>query len=148
MRAGLSIALPGARELNGFALEETVKDIISAGSLICQWIAAHSPALGAVKDGAQQLIQFATGQSTQRSQMDAPRLTERLRQRGIEQSSQAETDEVWLIIDPSDLRKPYAQEMEALTEVQDLNGDLAPGYRTLQACSLLPGPSCGRIYRR
>ena len=42
---------------------ETVKGIIAAGSLVCQRIAAQSPILGAVLDGAQRVLRFASGES-------------------------------------------------------------------------------------
>jgi hypothetical protein len=48
------------------AYKEVVRGIISAGSLVCQRIAAHSAVLSAVKDGAQRVIRLATGESTRR----------------------------------------------------------------------------------
>jgi hypothetical protein len=63
----------------GVTFSEIVKGIINAGSLVCQRIAAHSVILSAVKDDAQRVIRFATGESTQRSQVDADRLTAALR---------------------------------------------------------------------
>src|SRR6266568_3672030 len=40
----------------------------------------------------------------------------------VEQLAQAPEDELWLIADGSDLRKPYAQEMPALMQVRALRG--------------------------
>ena len=113
------------------ALKEIVKGIISAGSLVCQRIAAHSAVLSEVKDGGQRVIRLATGESTQRSQLDAESLTAVLRDYGIRRLSEAQGDELWLMIDSSDLRKPYACEMPSLMQVRDLDGDLVPGYRTI-----------------
>src|SRR5256884_4502109 len=59
---------------------EIVKGIIAAGSLICQQIAAQSAELSKGKKGSQRVIRLATGQSTQRSQVDAEHLTKRLRE--------------------------------------------------------------------
>ena len=55
------------------------------------------------------------------------------------QLAESETDELWLIADPSGLRKPYASEMPDLMQVKDLGGKLVPGYRTLNVLSLTPG---------
>src|SRR6266568_5447080 len=57
----------------------------------------------------------------------------------VEQLAQAPEDELWLIADGSDLRKPYAQEMPALMQVRDLEGHLVPGYRTLNVLGVTPG---------
>jgi len=126
---------------------ETVKGIIGAGSLVCKRIAAHSSVLSRVADGGQRVIRFVTGESTGRSQVDAEHLTERLRQRGVEQLSQAGAAEIWLIPDGSDLRKPYAQGMPHLMKVRDLDGKLVPGYRTLNVLGVTPGRR-GILYHR
>jgi hypothetical protein len=86
---------------------EIVKGIIGAGSLICQQIAGQSAELSQGKKGAQRVIRLATGESTQRSELDAEHLTERLREVAVQQLEQAPEDEVWLIADSSDLRKPW-----------------------------------------
>jgi hypothetical protein len=91
---------------------EVVKGIIAAGSLICQQIAAQSAGLS---KGSQRVIRLATGASTQRSELDAEHLTKRLREVAVEQLEQAPEDEVWLIADSSDLRKPYAEMMPYLS---------------------------------
>src|SRR5947209_20358109 len=85
---------------------ETVKGIIAAGSLICQQIAARSAELSKGKKGSQRVIRLATGESTQRSELDAEHLTRRLREVAVEQLEQAPEEELWLIADSSDLRKP------------------------------------------
>jgi hypothetical protein len=112
---------------------ETVKCIITAGSLICQQIAAASAELSQGKKGSQRVIRLATGVSTQRSELDAEHLTQRLREAAVEQLAQAPEDELWLIADSSDLRKPYAEAMPYLMQVRDLDEQLMPGYRTQSA---------------
>ena len=57
------------------------------------------------------MIRLATGASTQRSELDAEHLTQRLREVAVQQLAQAPEEEVWLIADSSDLRKPYAEVM-------------------------------------
>jgi hypothetical protein len=125
---------------------EIVKGIIGAGSLVCSEIAAHSGILSLAKDGGQRVRRFATGESTERSQVDADSLTARLRSRAVEQLSQADTD-VWLILDGSDLRKPYAHRMPDLMKVRALDGRLVPGYRTLTVLGVTPGRR-GILYHR
>jgi hypothetical protein len=137
----------------GKTLAEIVKGIISSGSLICKRIASHSPVLSRVRHGAQRVIRFANGESTQRSQLDAEHLTAKLRERGLnylaagQDSDEHESSELWLIIDESDLRKPYAQGMPDLMEVRDLDGELVPGYRTLNVLGVVPKRR-GILYHR
>jgi hypothetical protein len=131
----------------GRTMGEIVRGIINAGSLVCQQIAVHSPELSVVKDGAQRVIRFAKGESTKRSLVDAEHLTAALCQRGVAQLAESETEELWLIADPSDLRKPYANEMPDLMQVKDLDGKLVPGYRTLNVLGVTPGRR-GILYHR
>ncbi len=118
--------------------QESVKGIMTAGTLICQRMAACSPRLSKAKDGAQRIIRLATGESTHRSQVDAEHLTAQLREVAVEHLSQAPENELWLIADGSDLRKPYAEAMPALMQVRDLDGSLVPGYRTLNVLGVTP----------
>jgi hypothetical protein len=128
-------------------LGEIIRGIIGAGSLVCQRIASFSVTLSRVKDGAQRVIRFATGESTRRSEVDAEHLTAFLRQRGVDHLGEVDTDELWLILDGSDLRKRHAREMESLMKVRDLDGDLVPGYRTLNMVGITPGRR-GILYHR
>jgi Transposase DDE domain len=118
---------------------ETIRGIIGAGSLICQQIAGQSPVLSQGKKGAQRVIRLAMGESTQRSELDDRHLTARLREVAVEQLEQAPEEEVWLIADSSDLRKPYAEAMPYLMQVKDLDGELVPGYRTINVIGVTPG---------
>ena len=97
--------------------------------------------------GAQRVIRLAMGASTQRSELDAEHLTTRLREVAVEQLAQAPEEEVWLIADSSDLRKPYAEAMPYLMQVRDLDEQLVPGYRTLNVLGLTPGRR-GLLYHR
>ena len=126
---------------------EVVKGIIGAGSLICQQIAAHSAELSRGQKGSQRVIRLASGESTLRSELDAEHLTARLREVAVEQLAQAPEEELWLIADSSDLRKPYAEMMPYLMQVRDLNEQLVPGYRTLNVLGLTPGRR-GLLYHR
>jgi hypothetical protein len=90
---------------------------------------------------------MATGESTKRSQIDAASVTAALCKRGIAHLSGADTDELWLIADGSDLRKPHAREMPDLMLVKDLDGSLVPGYRTLNVVGITPARR-GVLYHR
>jgi hypothetical protein len=90
---------------------------------------------------------MATGESTKRSQIDAETVTAVLRERGIEHLCEADTDELWLIADGSDLRKPYAREMPDLMQVRDLDGNSVSGYRTLNVVGVTPSRR-GVLYHR
>ena len=72
------------------------------------------------------------GETTTRSPFDADDVIARLRTRGVEQL-RGESG-IWVILDGSDLRKPYAQAMEGLQPVKRLaGGGMIPGYRTINA---------------
>ena len=131
----------------GVTFSAIVKGIITAGSLVCQQIAVHSPVLSAVKDGSQRVIRFVKGRSTKRSQVKAKDLVTELCRRGVAQLAESDANELWLIADESDLRKPYAQEMPDLMQVRDLDGKLVPGYRTLNVLGITPGRR-GILYHR
>src|SRR5438552_387573 len=126
---------------------ETIKGILAAGSLVCQRIAAGSAELVKGKKGSQRVIRLATGESTHRSQLESEHLTKRLRELAVEQLEQDEAEEVWLVADGSDLRKPYAEVMPHLMQVRDLDGDLVTGYRTLNVLAITPGRR-GLLYHR
>lgn len=129
-------------------LGEIIKGIIGAGSLVCQQIARHSSVLAGSKYGSQRVLRFVKGESTQRSELDAEHLTARLRQRGLDHLLKGrEGEDVWLMLDESDLRKPHAQEMAALMPVPNLDGKLVPGYRTVNVLGVTPGRR-GMLYQR
>jgi hypothetical protein len=114
------------------AFDGTVKGIIGAESLVCARIAAHSPELAASSNGEQRIRRMVAGETTKRSTLDAADLTQRLRERGIERLEGE--DEVWVMVDGSDLRKRHARRMEGLMRVRKLDGKgMTNGYRTLNA---------------
>lgn len=124
-----------------------VYGILASGSTICQRIADYSPCLTTGRRGAQRVIRMVTGASTMRSQLDAPHLTAQLRARAVEHLGTTQSDELWLILDGSELRKPYAREMEHLQRVRALDGSLVNGYRTLTVLGVTPKQR-GVLYQR
>ena len=108
-------------------LSETVRGIIGSGSLLCQRIAAQSPILSAVKKGAQPIIRLVSAQTTKRSPtLDATHLTAQLRTTALAHLTEVSGDELGLIADGSDLRKPYAKAMP------DLKRELAKAHRWVE----------------
>ena len=95
--------------------DEVVKGLIGAGSLICQRIAAHSALLSQGKKGSQRVLRLASGESTKRSSIDAEHLTAQLRTDAAEYLGQASEEDLWVVADCSDLRKPYASELPYLS---------------------------------
>jgi hypothetical protein len=72
------------------------------------------------------------GESTKRSHLDPDAITAQLQARGVEQLRGEAA--IWVLVDGSDLRKPYARQMEGLQRVKRLSGEgTVPGYRTLNA---------------
>jgi Transposase DDE domain len=118
---------------------ETVKGIVASGSLVCQRIATHSPVLGALTKGAQRIIRMVTGVTTKRSpDLDAEHVTAQLRTQAVAHLASTASEELWLLADGSDLRKPYASAMPDLMQVRALDGHLVNGYRTLTVLGLTP----------
>jgi hypothetical protein len=118
-------------------LTETVKGIVSSGSLVCQRIAAHSPILGRVTKGAQRIIRLVRGTTIKRSpDLDAAHLIAQLRTHAVAHLASAPSDELWLIADGSDLRKPYAKALPNLMKVRSLTDGLVNGYQTLTVLGL------------
>jgi hypothetical protein len=70
----------------------------------------------------------------QRAPLAAEALMERLTEEGAKRL--AWEDEVLLILDESDLRKPFASSMEHLDTVRSLDGELVPGFRTLNVLGI------------
>jgi len=132
----------------GRVLQGTIEGIIGAESLVCARIAAYSPMLATKSNnGEQRIRRMASGDTTKRSEMDAEHLIERLQARGVEQLLGDE--EVWAIVDPSELRKPHAKEMQDLMRVRSLDGNgMVWGYRTLNVLGAGRGGKRGILYHR
>ncbi len=81
---------------------------------------------------------MVTGTTTKRSpDLDADYLTAELRSHAVAHLASAPSDELWLIADGSDLRKPYAKALPNLMKVRSLSGGLVPGYQTLTVLGLI-----------
>jgi hypothetical protein len=133
-------------ERTGKTFGGIVEGIIGAGSLTCAQIAAYSPRLATNNgSGAKRVRRMIAGESTKRSVLTEEALVGSLQARGVQQVSEA--DDLLIAFDMSDLRKPYAQVMEALMEVRTLDGEgLVAGYRTLTALGMGRGGRRGILY--
>lgn len=90
---------------------------------------------------------LAKGETTKRSDLNAERLIGRLRARAVERL--ADQEEIWAIVDPSELRKPYAKEMPNLMRVRKLGGEgTVRGYRTLNVLGVGTGGVRGILHHR
>lgn len=87
------------------------------------------------------------GETTKRSELDPERLVAKLQAHGV-QRLRGEA-QLWVVFDGSDLRKPYAAQMEHLQRVKRLTGDgLVNGYRALNAVGMGSGGRRGLLSHR
>lgn len=125
----------------------TMQGIIGAESLKVAQIVSHSPELSGARNSAQRIRRMARGETTRRSYLDSEHLVEKLQAHAVEQL--AGEDDLWVILDPSELRKPYANEMQYLMKVRQLKGEgTVSGYRTLNALGVGRGGRRGILYHR
>lgn len=116
-------------------LEQTVQGILGGQSLRCAQIARSAPGLAAKDSSEQRIRDMVDGRSTKNSpDLDERHIVQRLVVRGVEMLSG--DDEIWVAMDTSDLRKPYATKMPDLMGVLDLNKHVVPGYRLMTALGL------------
>jgi hypothetical protein len=86
------------------------------------------------------------GETTKRTALDPDTLTATLQTHGVARLQGEEA--IWVILDGSDLRKPYASAMEGLQRVKRLaGGGTVPGYCTLNAIGIGPAKR-GLLYHR
>jgi len=118
-----------------YTLGQTVEGILGGQSLRCAQIARSAPGLAATDSSEQRIRDMVHGNTTKNSpNLDESHLIQRLVQRGVEML--AGDDEIWVPMDTSDLRKPYATKMPDLMDVRELDGTLVPGYRVITALGL------------
>jgi hypothetical protein len=118
-----------------YTFGQTMQGILGGQSLCCAQIARSAPGLAATDSSEQRIRDMVDGRSTKNSpDLDEHHIVQRLVQRGVEMLSG--DDEVWVAMDTSDLRKPYATKMPDLMGVLDLNKNVVPGYRLMTALGL------------
>jgi hypothetical protein len=88
-----------------------------------------------------------TGETTRRSDLAPDQLAAKLQAHGVDRL-RGEAD-LWVVLDGSDLRKPYAHGMQHLQRVKPLDGGgMVNGYRTLNAIGLGTGGRRGLLYHK
>ena len=102
--------------------------IIGSGSCKVSQIAASNPLTAGVKHSERRLRRLVHG-GNERAEVSAEALGEVLTTEGAKRLKGEH--EVLLIIDESDLRKPFANELEHLDTVRDLEGNAVSGFHTL-----------------
>ena len=105
----------------------TLQGILGSQSLHMSKIANASSLLPGAH--AERRVRRLVHGDNQRAPLAAEALTERLTEEGAKKLSWE--GEVLLVLDESDLRKPFASSMEHLDMVRSLDGELVPGFRTL-----------------
>lgn len=102
--------------------------IIGSGSCKVAQMAACNPLTAGVKHGERKLRRLLHG-GNERAEVTAEALGEVLTSEGAKRL--AGEHEVLLIIDESDLRKPFANDLEYLDRVRGLKGEPVAGFHTL-----------------
>jgi hypothetical protein len=110
----------------------TLQGILGSQSLHVSKIASSSSLLSG--QHAERRVRRLVHGDNQRAPLAAETLTERLTEEGAKKV--AWEGEVLLILDESDLRKPFASNMEHLDTVRSLDGELIPGFRTLNVLGI------------
>ena len=111
----------------------TLQGIIGSQSLRVSRIANSSSLLGTSQHGERRVRRLVHNQNG-RADSDAQSLSERLTNEGANRLKGEH--EVLLILDESDLRKPFASCIEHLDRVRSLEGELVPGFHTLNVLAI------------
>lgn len=136
--------LLGDRRL-GQSFQACVWGIISSGSCKVSQIAASNPITGKAKYGERRLRRLLHG-GNKRAEVSAEALSEVLSREGAKQLKGEH--EILLVIDESDLRKPFASKLEHLDTVRDLEGNLVPGFHTLTVLGIGMSGKRALLYQR
>lgn len=118
--------------------------IFSSGSCKVTQIAASNPLTAAVKHSERRLRRLVHG-GNKRAEVSAEALGKVLTLEGAKRL--AGEHEVLLILDESDLRKPYASELEYLDTVRDLEGEPVAGFHTLTVLGIGASGVRALLYR-
>lgn len=121
------------RLFQGF--QDALAGILASGTTCLRQMARVAPGSGMTPHGERRLRRLIH-QQHQRSDLRADTLTDCLQVQGA-QSFSGE-DEVIVILDGSDLRKPHSQKLAYLDTVRDLKGHPVAGYHTLNAIGMTP----------
>jgi Transposase DDE domain len=119
------------RLFTGF--QAIITGILGSGSTRIAQIAKSAPQTGTSPHSEQRLRRLIHNKN-QRADLTPANISSKFTTRGAKRL--AKHDEVKVILDGSDLRKPYSTSLEYLDTVLDLNGDPVAGYPTLNAIGI------------
>jgi hypothetical protein len=111
----------------------TLQGIIGSQSLRISKITNSSSVLGTSHHAERRIRRLVQGKN-QRANWQAETLTERLTNEGVKRLTWEK--EVLLLLDESDLRKPFANAIEHLDKVRSLTGEVIPGFHTLNVLAI------------
>ncbi|WP_309572510.1 transposase [Deinococcus sp.] len=117
------------------AFQAALSGILASGTTCLAQMARVAPGTGAYPQ-AERRLRRLLHHDHQRSDLSADTLLDQIQAHGA--ARVAGSDEVVVILDGSDLRKPHSQTLEYLDTVRDLKGQPVAGYRTLNAIGLTP----------
>ena len=117
-----------ARLYKGF--QATITGILGSGTTRIRQIARAAPQTGVIAH-SERRIRRLVHDHNQRADLSVEAITKKITAQGAK--CLAREAEVKVILDGSDLRKPHSTSLEFLSTVRALNGDLIPGYPTLNA---------------
>lgn len=120
-----------ARLYKGF--QATITGILASGTTRIRQIARAAPQTGCVAHSERRIRRLVHNQN-QRADISVESITSKITAGGAKRLARAA--EVKVILDGSDLRKPHSTSLEFLSTVRALNGDLIPGYPTLNAIGI------------
>lgn len=120
-----------ARLRKGF--DSAITGIIGTGSTKVSQIARLAPQTSQTKY-SEKRIRRLIRKKNQRAPTDPKDFTNRFLELGAKKLSHQH--DVRVILDGSDLRKPHSSKLEHLSTVRALDGDLIPGYQTLNAVGI------------
>lgn len=120
-----------ARLRKGF--DSAIIGILGSGSTKVSQIARLAPQTSQTKY-SEKRIRRLIRQENQRAPSNPKDFTNRFLELGAKKL--AGQHDVRVILDGSDLRKPYSSKLEHLSTVRALDGDLIPGYQTLNAVGI------------
>lgn len=117
------------------AFQAALSGILASGTTRVAQMARVAPGTGACPQAERRLRRLVHHEH-RRSNLSADTLLNQIQAQG--RARLAGCDEVVVILDGSDLRKPHSQTLEYLDKVRDLKGQPVAGYRTLNAIGLTP----------
>lgn len=130
------------RLFEGFST--TLQGLLASGGLRLSQIARCAPRTTCAEHAERRLRRLIHNQNA-RADLRPARLTETLTDVGARRM--AGSDEVLVILDESDLRKPHSEQLEYLDQVRALDGTPVRGFHTLTALGIASNGTRALLYQ-